>query len=30
MNQAASELNFELAAVLRDELIELKVRLRDY
>ena len=30
MNQAASELNFELAAVLRDELIELKVKLRDY
>ncbi len=30
MNQAAAELNFELAAVLRDELIELKVKLRDY
>lgn len=30
MNKAAAELNFELAAVLRDELIELKVRLRDY
>ncbi len=30
MNQAAAELNFELAALLRDELIELKVKLRDY
>ncbi len=30
MNQAATELNFELAAVLRDELFELKVKLRDY
>ena len=30
MNQAATELNFELAAILRDELIEMKVRLRDY
>ncbi len=30
MNQAATELNFELAALLRDELIELKVKLRDY
>ncbi|MCR5213137.1 MAG: excinuclease ABC subunit UvrB [Eubacterium sp.] len=30
MNQAAAELNFELAAILRDELIELKVKLRDY
>ena len=30
MNMAAAELNFELAAILRDELIELKVRLRDY
>lgn len=30
MNQAATELNFEAAALLRDELIELKVRLRDY
>ena len=30
MNQAAAELNFELAAVLRDELIELKIKLRDY
>lgn len=29
MNQAAAELNFELAAVLRDELKELKVILRD-
>ena len=27
---AAAELNFELAAILRDELIELKIRLRDY
>jgi excinuclease ABC subunit B len=26
----AAELNFELAAILRDELIELKVKLRDY
>ncbi len=30
MNQAATELNFELAAILRDEMIELKVKLRDY
>lgn len=30
MNQAAAELNFELAAMLRDELMELKVTLRDY
>ena len=30
MNQAAAELNFELAAELRDELMELKVALRDY
>ncbi len=30
MNQAATELNFELAAILRDELFELKVKLRDY
>ena len=30
MNQAATELNFELAALLRDELFELKVKLRDY
>ena len=30
MNQAATELNFELAAMLRDELFELKVKLRDY
>ena len=30
MNQAAAELNFELAAELRDELMELKVTLRDY
>ena len=30
MNMAAAELNFELAAILRDELIELKIRLRDY
>ena len=29
MNQAAAELNFELAAVLRDELRELKITLRD-
>ena len=29
MNQAAAELNFELAAVLRDELKELKITLRD-
>ncbi len=29
MNQAAAELNFELAAVLRDELKELKIALRD-
>ena len=30
MNQAATELNFELAAILRDEIIELKVKVRDY
>ena len=30
MNQAATELNFELAAIIRDELIELKIKLRDY
>lgn len=30
MNQAAAELNFEQAAVLRDELMELKIALRDY
>ena len=30
MNHAAAELNFELAAILRDELIELKIKLRDY
>ena len=30
MNQAAAELNFEMAALLRDEMIELKVKLRDY
>ncbi len=30
MNQAATELNFELAALLRDELFELKVKLRDW
>ena len=30
MNQAAADLNFELAAELRDELMELKVALRDY
>lgn len=30
MNQAAADLNFELAAELRDELMELKVVLRDY
>ena len=30
MNKAASELNFEEAAVLRDELKELKIILRDY
>ena len=29
MNQAAAELNFEVAAVLRDELKELKIALRD-
>lgn len=29
MNQAAAELNFEIAAILRDELKELKVALRD-
>lgn len=29
MNQAAAELNFELAAILRDELKELKIILRD-
>lgn len=29
MNQAAADLNFELAAVLRDELKELKITLRD-
>lgn len=30
MNQAAADLNFELATELRDELMELKVVLRDY
>ena len=30
MHQAAAELNFEEAAVLRDELKELKIALRDY
>ena len=30
MNQAAADLNFELAAELRDELMELKIVLRDY
>ena len=30
MNKAASELNFEEAAVLRDELKDLKIKLRDY
>ena len=30
MNQAAADLNFEVAAVLRDELKELKITLRDY
>ena len=30
MNKAAMELNFEEAAVLRDELKELKIALRDY
>jgi excinuclease ABC subunit B len=30
MNQAAAELNFELAASLRDEIKELKITLRDY
>jgi excinuclease ABC subunit B len=30
MNQAATELNFELAASLRDEIKELKITLRDY
>lgn len=30
MNKAAAELNFEEAAVLRDELKELKIELRDY
>lgn len=30
MNQAAADLNFEAAAVLRDELKELKITLRDY
>ena len=30
MNKAAAELNFEEAAVLRDELKELKIALRDY
>lgn len=30
MNKAASELNFEAAAELRDELKELKIKLRDY
>ncbi len=30
MNQAATDLNFELAAILRDEIIEMKVKLRDY
>lgn len=30
MNQVAADLNFELAAELRDELMELKVVLRDY
>lgn len=30
MNKAAAELNFELAATLRDELKELKIQLRDY
>jgi excinuclease ABC subunit B len=30
MNQAAAELNFELAAVLRDECKELKILLRDF
>ena len=29
MNQAAAELNFEMAAILRDELKELKITLRD-
>jgi excinuclease ABC subunit B len=30
MNKAAADLNFAMAAVLRDELIELKIKLRDY
>ena len=30
MNQAAAELNFEVAAQVRDELMELKIALRDY
>ena len=30
MNTAAMELNFELAAQVRDELKELKITLRDY
>ena len=30
MNKAAAELNFEVAAVIRDELKELKIMLRDY
>lgn len=30
MNKAAAELDFEMAAVLRDELKELKINLRDY
>lgn len=30
MNAAATELNFEQAAILRDELLELKIALRDY
>jgi protein-arginine kinase activator protein McsA len=30
MNQAAAELNFEEAAVLRDQLKELKIALRDF
>jgi len=30
MNKAAAELNFEEAAVLRDQLKELKIALRDY
>ena len=30
MNKAASDLNFELAAELRDEVKQLKITLRDY